>query len=100
MRSGAALVRCGLHSRSIALKCQRPRNGLARRTRYLTPCPAFSEIDGGNMELHQARYFLAVCNDLTFTRAAKKRNVAQPSLTHARQLLEQQVPGYLFERTR
>jgi LysR family transcriptional regulator, hydrogen peroxide-inducible genes activator len=36
------------------------------------------------MELHQARYFLAVCNDLNFTRAAKRCNVSQPSLTRAR----------------
>jgi hypothetical protein len=32
------------------------------------------------MELHQARYFLAVCNDLNFTRAAGRCNVSQPSL--------------------
>ena len=52
------------------------------------------------MELHQARYFLAVCNDLNFTRAAKKCNVSQPSLTRAIQLLEKEFGGYLFDRKR
>src|SRR5258708_32342007 len=52
------------------------------------------------MELHQARYFLAVCNDLNFTRAAKRCNVAQPSLTRAIQLLEKEFGGYLFGRKR
>jgi LysR family hydrogen peroxide-inducible transcriptional activator len=55
---------------------------------------------GSNMELHQARYFLAVCNDLNFTRAAKKCNVAQPSLTRAIQLLKKEFDGYLFNRKR
>jgi len=52
------------------------------------------------MELHQARYFLAVCNDLNFTRAAKRCNVSQPSLTRAIQLLEKEFGGYLFDRKR
>jgi LysR family hydrogen peroxide-inducible transcriptional activator len=52
------------------------------------------------MELHQARYFLAVCNDLNFTRAAKRCNVSQPSLTRAIQLLEQEFGGHLFDRKR
>jgi LysR family transcriptional regulator, hydrogen peroxide-inducible genes activator len=52
------------------------------------------------MELHQARYFLAVCTDLNFTRAAKRCNVSQPSLTRAIQLLEKEFGGYLFDRKR
>ena len=32
------------------------------------------------MEMHQVRYFLAVADELNFTRAAEKCNVAQPSL--------------------
>ncbi len=35
------------------------------------------------MEMHQVRYFLAVCETLNFTRAADRCNVAQPSLTKA-----------------
>src|SRR6266481_5625116 len=53
-----------------------------------------------NMELHQARYFLAVCNELNFTRAAKRCNVSQPSLTRAIQLLEKEFGDYLFDRKR
>jgi LysR family hydrogen peroxide-inducible transcriptional activator len=48
------------------------------------------------MEIHQARYFLAVCNELNFTRAAKKCNIAQPALTRAIQMLG----GSLFNRQR
>jgi DNA-binding transcriptional LysR family regulator len=55
---------------------------------------------GNHMELHQARYFLAVCDELNFTRAAKRCNVAQPSLTRAIQLLEKEFGGYLFDRKR
>ena len=40
------------------------------------------------MEMHQVRYFLAVCETLNFTRAAERCNVAQPSLTRAIQKLE------------
>src|SRR6516162_7469312 len=33
------------------------------------------------MEMHQVRYFLAVCETLNFTRAAENCNVSQPALT-------------------
>lgn len=52
------------------------------------------------MELHQARYFLAVCNYLNFTRAAGSCNVSQPSLTRAIQMLEKEFGGNLFDRKR
>ena len=52
------------------------------------------------MELHQARYFLAVCNELNFTRAARMCNVSQPSLTRAIQMLEKEFGGNLFDRKR
>jgi LysR family hydrogen peroxide-inducible transcriptional activator len=35
------------------------------------------------MEMHQVRYFLALCEDLNFTHAAERCHVAQPSLTRA-----------------
>lgn len=52
------------------------------------------------MEMHQIRYFLAVAEELNFTRAAEKCHVAQPSLTRAIKLLEEEMGGALFHRER
>ncbi|PSC06066.1 LysR family transcriptional regulator [Alsobacter soli] len=52
------------------------------------------------MEMHQIRYFLALCEDLNFTRAAERCHVAQPSLTRAVKLLEDELGGPLFHRER
>ena len=52
------------------------------------------------MEMHQVRYFLAVAEELNFTRAADKCNVSQPSLSRAIQMLEQEFGGPLFWRER
>jgi len=52
------------------------------------------------MEMHQIRYFLAVAKELNFTRAAERCNVAQPSLTRAVKLLEEELGGPLFHRER
>lgn len=52
------------------------------------------------MEIHQVRYFLAVCEHLNFTQAAKRCHVTQPSLTRAIQQLEKEFGGYLFHRER
>jgi DNA-binding transcriptional LysR family regulator len=52
------------------------------------------------MEMHQVRYFLAVAEELNFTRASEKCNVSQPSLTRAIKLLEEELGGPLFHRER
>ncbi len=52
------------------------------------------------MEMHQIRYFLAVTRHLNFTRAAEECHVAQPSLTRAIKLLEEELGGELFRRER
>ena len=52
------------------------------------------------MEMHQIRYFLAVCDELNFTRAAERCNVTQPALTRAIQKLEEELGGLLFRRER
>jgi LysR family hydrogen peroxide-inducible transcriptional activator len=52
------------------------------------------------MEMHQIRYFLAVCSTLNFTRAAEQCNVTQPALTRAIQKLEEELGGLLFRRER
>ena len=52
------------------------------------------------MEMHQARYFLVLCEERNFTRAAKRCGVSQPSLTNAIKRLEQTLGGPLFQRDR
>jgi DNA-binding transcriptional LysR family regulator len=51
------------------------------------------------MKIRQITYFLALCEEQSFTRAARRCGVAQPSLTRAIQLLEQEIGGRLFERS-
>jgi DNA-binding transcriptional LysR family regulator len=48
------------------------------------------------MEMHQVRYFLAVAQELNFSRAAEKCNVSQPALSRAIQLLEGELVGHFF----
>jgi DNA-binding transcriptional LysR family regulator len=52
------------------------------------------------MEMHQVRYFLAVAQELNFSRAAENCNVSQPSLSRAIQQLEGELGGPLFNRER
>jgi LysR family hydrogen peroxide-inducible transcriptional activator len=50
------------------------------------------------MQMQQVRYFLAVAEELNFTRASEKCNVSQPSLSRAIKLLEEELGGPLFRR--
>jgi DNA-binding transcriptional LysR family regulator len=50
------------------------------------------------MDIVQIRYFLALCAEGNFTRAAKRCGVAQPSLSNAIRALEQSLGDALFER--
>jgi molybdate transport repressor ModE-like protein len=50
------------------------------------------------MEMTQVRYFLALCQEGSFTRAARQCGVAQPSLTRAIKNLEHELGEPLFER--
>jgi len=52
------------------------------------------------MEMHQVQYFLALCEEQNFTRAAKRCGVSQPSLTNAIKRLEAELGGSLFHRNR
>ncbi len=52
------------------------------------------------MEMQQIRYFLAVCDKASFTRAARASYVSQPSLTQAIKKLEDELGGELFSRDR
>lgn len=52
------------------------------------------------MEIHEIRYFVAVCETLNFTRAAERCNVSQPALTRAVRNLEERLGGPLLNRER
>src|SRR6516162_4946581 len=56
--------------------------------------------EGRAVEMHQIRYFLALCQRVNFTKAAERCNVAQPSLTRAIKLLEEEFGGPLVHRER
>jgi|SRR5580658_550174 LysR family hydrogen peroxide-inducible transcriptional activator len=52
------------------------------------------------MEFHQIKYFLAVADELNFSRAAERCHVSQPALTRAVQKLEDELGGLLIRRLR
>jgi LysR family hydrogen peroxide-inducible transcriptional activator len=52
------------------------------------------------VEIAQVRYFLTLCRELNFTRAAELCHVSQPALTKAIKNLEEELGGELFRRER
>jgi LysR family transcriptional regulator, hydrogen peroxide-inducible genes activator len=57
-----------------------------------------SEREATTMQMQQVHYFLALCDELNFTRAARRCGVSQPSLTTAISRLERDLGGALFHR--
>ena len=50
------------------------------------------------MQLYQIRYFLALCEELNFTCAARRCGVSQPLLTNGIGALERDLGETLFHR--
>jgi LysR family hydrogen peroxide-inducible transcriptional activator len=52
------------------------------------------------MNFQTVTYFLTLCEERNFTRAAKRCGIAQPTLTTSIKRLEYQLGGALFHRAR
>src|ERR1700727_2674973 len=56
--------------------------------------------DNDQVELHQLEYFVAVAEELSFTRGARRAHVVQSAVSAATPRLERELNAPLFERSR
>jgi DNA-binding transcriptional LysR family regulator len=61
---------------------------------------SFAKLRVRDMELRHLRYFVAVAEELNFTKAAEKLHLAQPSLTRQIHNLEEELGVRLLNRTK
>ncbi|MNI03668.1 HTH-type transcriptional regulator GltC [compost metagenome] len=55
-------------------------------------------LEDNKLEIRQLEYFIAICDELHFTRAADKLGVTQPTLSHQIKSLEDELGTPLFDR--
>jgi len=94
---GSLLSTIGVHYLSI-----RPRYGQFSPSQYNAlelrsgaTCVLKRQL---TLDFNQVRYFLAVSDELNFTRAAEQCHVTQPALTQAIKRLETELGGELIHR--
>src|SRR6516164_8259565 len=98
--TAADYLRMSTANKSLSEEKRRSVNHLTvkRPCRWQAPTRARLIPRGGPMQMHQIRYFLALCEERNFTRAAGRCGVSQPSLTNAIIALERELGGALFQR--